>query len=356
VRKVLASFAEMSPPDEPPAKPVERSGGFFLPDAFSNPEHVRYAVKTTTAAMFCYILYSLLDWPGIHTCLITCYIVSLGTTAETVEKLALRILGCMIGAACGIAAIVYLTPQLTSIGALMTVVFLGALVSGWVAAGSPRIAYAGFQIAFAFFLCVIQGSSPAFDMKTARDRVIGILLGNLVVYLVFTNLWPVSVGKRINPAIAAALRYLRVMVAETSQSARRTLASHTQAALGAMERDLSLARFEPPSLRPEDAWIDARSRTAAEIGALCGPLLLSADQDPGFSASTARRLADLADKYDAARDAPPAAEDQVAAGRDPDRDLPRQPFHDAVGRHLRNLEEAAVRQYDEKAEASYVPA
>jgi len=100
-----------------------------LPDAFTNPEHVRYALKTTSAAMFCYVLYSLLDWPGIHTCLITCYIVSLGTTAETVEKLTLRILGCLVGAAAGIAAIVYLIPHVTSIGALMIVVFLGALVS-----------------------------------------------------------------------------------------------------------------------------------------------------------------------------------------------------------------------------------
>ncbi len=87
----------------------------------------------------------------------------------------------------------------------MAVVFLGALAAGYVAAGSPRISYAGFQIAFAFFLCVVQGSSPAFDLTIARDRVIGILIGNVVVYLLFTNLWPVSVGKRIDPAIAALL-------------------------------------------------------------------------------------------------------------------------------------------------------
>ncbi len=133
--------------------------------------------------MFCYVLYSLLDWPGIHTAFITCYIVSLGTTAETVEKLTLRILGGLIGAAAGIGAIVFLCPSLTSIGDLMAVVFLGAFGCGYVAAGSPRISYAGFQIAFAFFLCVIQGAAPAFDMTVARDRVIGLLLGNFVVYV-----------------------------------------------------------------------------------------------------------------------------------------------------------------------------
>src|SRR5262249_4824585 len=157
-----------------------KPAGFFLPDAFTDPKYVRYALKTTAAAMFCYVLYTLLDWPSIHTCFITCYIVSLGTTAETIEKLSLRILGCIVGAAAGIVAIVYVMPSLTSIGALLAVVFLGGLASAWVAAGSPRISYAGFQLAFAFFLCVIQGPSPAFDLSIARDRIIGILLGNVV--------------------------------------------------------------------------------------------------------------------------------------------------------------------------------
>ena len=155
-------------PAPPPPEPPQKSSSFFLPDAFTNPEHIHYALKTTAAAMFCYVLYSLLDWPGIHTCLITCYIVSLGTAAETIEKLTLRILGCLVGAASGIAAIVYLIPYTTSIGDLMALVFVGAFASAWFAVGSPRIAYAGFQIAFALFLCVIQGSGPSFDMENGQ--------------------------------------------------------------------------------------------------------------------------------------------------------------------------------------------
>lgn len=57
--------------------------------------------------MFCYAAYLLLDWPGIHTSFITCYMVSLGTTAETIEKFTLRILGALIGAGSGLAAIVF---------------------------------------------------------------------------------------------------------------------------------------------------------------------------------------------------------------------------------------------------------
>ncbi len=358
VRETLMTFAEAAPDTQPPG-PEKKSGGFFLPDAFANPEHVRYALKTTAAAMFCYVLYLLLDWPGIHTIFITCYIVSLGTTAETVEKLTLRILGCLVGAASGIAAIVYLIPSVTSIGALMIVVFFGALVSAWVAAGSPRIAYAGFQIAFAFFLCVIQGSGPSFDMTTARDRVIGILLGNIVVFVLFTNVWPVSVGKRIDPAIAALLRRFSGLLTEVSKPVRRSQAPEAQEMLSGIERDLNLALYEPPSLRPDDSWIGVRRQAAEDIGALLGPLLLSVDKDFRFSAQIASRLRSLADSLDAAEEAPSSVSAGVAASDEPlkeDHQSAQLPFHDAITRRLDSLVEAFGRESEANRKANYVSA
>ena len=330
IREALIAFAEVAP-DTQPHGPAKKSGGFFLPNAFTNPEHVRYALKTTAAAMFCYVLYSLLDWPKIHTCLITVYIVSLGTTAETVEKLTLRILGCLVGAAAGIAAIVYLIPSITSIGGLMVVVFLASLVSAWVAAGSPRISYAGFQMAFAFFLCVVQGPGPSFDLTTARDRVIGILLGNIVVYVLFANIWPVSVGKRIDPAMAALLRCLGGLVSEASKSIRRFEAAEAQEMLAGIERDLDLARYEPPSIRPIGSWIGVRRRAADEVGALFGPLLLTADKDLRISAQLANRLLKLANNLDAVHEAPTSVTDGVVATTEvqkEDLELAQLPFHE----------------------------
>jgi multidrug resistance protein MdtO len=292
LRASLVNFA-VPPVSAAAPAPAKKRAGFLVPDAFSNPAHVRHALKTTAAAMFCYILYSLLDWPTIHTCLITCYIVSLGTAAETVEKLGLRILGCMIGGAVGIAAIVFLVPDLTSIGTLMITVFLASLAAAWVAAGDARIAYAGFQIAFAFFLCVIQGSGPSFDMVTARDRIIGILLGNVVVYVIFTNLWPVSVVNRIGPEIVALLRKFSTMLTAGSRDAALA-ASEAQAALGALERDLDLATYEPASIHPGLDWLGRRREAAGDMAAMAGVLLLSAVQDPELSRELAKRLDRLA--------------------------------------------------------------
>jgi len=276
VRAILAVFAEpqdepqIEPPPAPAAKPRQ---GFFVEDAFTNPVHVHYALRTTAAAMFCYIVYILLDWPAIHTCMITCYIVSLGTAGETVEKLGLRIAGCLIGAVAGLAAIVYVIPQITSIGALSVVIFLGALASGWVAAGGPRIGYAGLQIGFAFFLSVLQGPAPAFDLTIARDRAIGILFGNLVVYALATNLWPVSVAGRIDPAIAALIKRLGAIAREPLREHRAVLVGEAQEARSAIAQDIELAAYEPARLRPGGTWLADRRDALHEIAALEGPLL-----------------------------------------------------------------------------------
>jgi multidrug resistance protein MdtO len=270
----LERFAE-NPDAEPPAP---KKAGFFLPDAFTNPQHVRYALKATAAAMICYLTYSLLNWPSIHTSLITCYIVSLPTVAESVEKLALRIAGCLIGAALGLFVLIFLIPSYDSITALLVTIFLGSFAAAWVAAGNPRIAYVGFQFAFAFFLCVLQGSGPAFDMVVARDRVIGILFGNLVVYLVFTQVWPVSLKNRIENGVANLLQRLAELKRAPDRSSRRAAAVQLLAARAVIEDDLDVVRYEPPDIRPPAGWLSLRRELLDRTAALQAPLALADEQ------------------------------------------------------------------------------
>jgi multidrug resistance protein MdtO len=332
IEEAIIRFAEAPSSEHQVKESKKEGGGFFVADAFTNPDYIRYALKATAAAMFCYFLYSQLDWPGIHTAFITCYIVSLGTTAETVEKLTLRILGCLVGAAAGYGTMIFLIPHLTSITALMIVVFAGALAAGYVSAGSERISYAGFQMAFAFFLCVIQGPSPAFDLSTARDRVIGILLGNVVAYLLFTNLWPISVAKRIDPAIAALLRRLADLMT-ADKSARRALASQAQSELAEIETDIDLADYEPSTVRPNAQWLAARRKAADEIGALGSPLLLSADKHTASSAQIAKRLEALAERFAAA---------EIPAPLQGPSEWSTSPLFPIIDAGLRRLEEASI--------------
>ncbi|MFM0366243.1 FUSC family protein [Paraburkholderia sediminicola] len=281
-RTETRSQAQAEASTTPP--PAAKRGGFFLPDAFTNPDHVRYALKTTVAAMFCYLLYSQINWPGIHTCFITVYMVSLGTTAETVEKMTLRIAGCLVGALLGIAAIVFITPVLTSVAGLMTLVLVGAWLSAWIAFGSPRMAYAGFQIALVFFMCVLQGAAPGYDLTLARDRTIGILIGNVVVYLVFTRVWPVTVAARIDAGLATLRQQWERLAALPDAVTRRAQAASAMAQCGALEQDIALMHYEPSWVRPEAQWIAERRSALAKLDALEGPMFLLAERRPGDAA------------------------------------------------------------------------
>jgi multidrug resistance protein MdtO len=291
IRDAVVHFAE---PDTRAQAPKAKEGGFLVEDAFTNPEHVQYALKTTAAAVFCYLLYSLLDWPGIHTCFITVYIVAQTTAAESVEKLTLRIIGCLIGAAAGIAAIVFLVPALTSIGGLMIAVFLGAWAGAYVAAEGPRISYAGFQIAFAFFLCIIQGSGPSFDLTIARDRIIGILIGNLVAYCALVYVWPVTISRRVDPALATAFRQLAQAASAKEPRERRLLASQAQGTLREIETDIELAHYEPVSIRSPAEWLSARRQVVENSQSLGTLLLIGADTRELSRVDTAPRLERLA--------------------------------------------------------------
>jgi multidrug resistance protein MdtO len=290
--EALCHFTERPLPELPIVKPAK--AGFLLPDAFTNPDHVYYAIKTTAAAMLCYTAYLLLDWPGIHTCFITCYIVSLGTTAETIEKLTLRLLGALFGAGSGLAAIVFLMPHLTSISSLLVVVFAAGLVSAWVAAGSPRISYVGYQMAFAFFLCVVQGPSPAFDLTTARDRIIGIMFGNVVAYFIFTYIWPVTVTRRIDSGLVSLLRSLVDLMGATSRSRRNTLFTEAADAMGAISRDVELAGYESSGIGPSRFWLTARVRAIHRTRSLMAPLLLLLNEQSSATQTVAHRLELLA--------------------------------------------------------------
>lgn len=290
-RDAVTRFAE---PESPGSVRPTKNEGFLVEDAFTNPEHVQFALKATAAALFCYLLYSLLDWPGIHTCFLTCYIVAQTTVAESVEKLSLRLIGCLIGATVGIAAIVFVLPALTSIGGLMIAVFVGGWAGAYVAGGSPRISYAGFQLAFAFFLSILQGSAPAFDLTIARDRIVGIIIGNLVAYFALAHLWPVSISGRVDRALAAALKQLARVVSATRPGERRVQAAEALGSLRAAESDLELTRYEPRSIRSSPAWLATRQQAIENAQSLSALLLVSTNPGESSRVDTATRLERLA--------------------------------------------------------------
>lgn len=270
---------------------------FFAADALTNPVHQQFALKTTAAALICYLIYTALDWQDIHTAMITCYVAALGTTGETVHKLVLRIIGCLIGALMGVLSIIFIIPHMSDIGQLMALVFGCILVAAWVSCGSERIAYAGVQVGLAFLLTVLQGFGPSTDMGVALDRVLGILLGNLVVYLIFSRLWPVAITDAVHVHISRALKGLTnlAVLSPDARPAALREATTVEAEITKAQEELALIPFEPVQFRPSRKECARLQAILAEMGKLCPVLFLPTEK----SASDVEQLRQLSAGSDA---------------------------------------------------------
>jgi multidrug resistance protein MdtO len=192
--------------------------------------------------MIVYSVYTMLDWPGLLTSIVTVFFVALGSVGETVHKLVLRLSGAIIGGLIAGLSIVFILPHFDDIGQLCALTAVVALFAGWVATSSERLSYAGMQIALAFFMGLLQTYSPATDLTVLRDRVVGILLGNVVMTLVFSGLWPESAITRLRGALADALRGIAALLKSPKNAA--TSRQHTVEALARADNFEALSRFE----------------------------------------------------------------------------------------------------------------
>jgi Fusaric acid resistance protein family len=280
------------PAHRPKPKRSEPDGRrLFVPDAFTNPAHVHFALKVTFAAMFCYIVYEGIDWSGIHTAFITCTFIALESTGATLHKGALRMGGCIIGGALALFTIVFLMPHMVTIASLVVVVAGASAIAGWVAAGSEMVSYAGLQIAFAFFYSLFQGYAPDTDLDNVRDRVVGILFGLIVTGLVFRYIWPERTIDRFRDALRAALRQLArlleiprpdVSIGKTEAKAD-ALISETSTSFEQARRYADLTVFESEELRAADRLTNTKLESilarAEEIFASAKSLVLGDEKE-----------------------------------------------------------------------------
>lgn len=167
---------------------VEAKGqkpGAFVADAFSNPEYIQFAGKTLLAVALCEIFMNAVAWPGIRTCMITCVVTALATLESQNQKQMLRLIGAFLGGVAGLATIVLIVPNLDTIIGLILFTGCFTFAFAWVAVGSPRSSYAGFQMALAFYLMLLPGFTTSIDLTSIRDRFMGILIGIMAMWLVF---------------------------------------------------------------------------------------------------------------------------------------------------------------------------
>jgi len=192
---------------------------FFVPDAFSSPRHVRFAIRGGLAASVCYLTYNLIAWPGISTAVTTCLLTALTTVGASRQKQALRFSGAVVGGAIlGFGTQMFVLPALDSIAAFLVLFLAVTIPAAWIATSGPRLSYFGVQIALAFYLINLQEFRFQTSLAVARDRVVGILIGLLAMWLIFDQLWGASALIEMQRTFVSSVRLLSGLMREPASA------------------------------------------------------------------------------------------------------------------------------------------
>jgi multidrug resistance protein MdtO len=199
------------PPPEDDAPELK----ILVPDALTNPEYLKFALKGCFAASLCYILYNGLAWPGISTAVTTCLLTGLSTIGASRQKQILRFAGAVVGGfIIGMGSQIFILPYIDSIAGFTVLFIVVTLFAAWFMTCSPRLSYFGLQVALAYYLINLQEFAEQTSLAVARDRVVGVLVGLFMMWLVFDQLWGSSAAVEMKKVIISNLRLLAQLARE----------------------------------------------------------------------------------------------------------------------------------------------
>jgi len=192
--------------------------------ALANPEHLQFALRGCLAASVCYIIYNAVAWPGISTAVTTCLLTALSTVGSSRQKQVLRITGAIVGGfLLGMGSQIFILPYIDSIAGFVVLFVAVTALSSWFMTSSPRLSYFGIQVALAFYFVNLSEFKMQTSIAVARDRVVGILLGLFMMWLVFDQLWgapaAVEMRRKFISNIRLLARFAREPLAEDHKTA-----------------------------------------------------------------------------------------------------------------------------------------
>ena len=184
-------------------------------DAFTSLRHAKFALGGCLAASTAYIIYNAIDWPGISTAVPTCLLTALSTIGSSRQKQVLRFTGAAVGGFLfGMGAQIFVLPYVDSIFGFTLLFAFVTAVSAWFMTSSPRLSYFGVQVALAFYLINLQEFAFVNSLSVARDRVVGVLLGLVTMWLVFDQLWGMPAAAAMKKAFVLDFRLMAQVMRE----------------------------------------------------------------------------------------------------------------------------------------------
>jgi multidrug resistance protein MdtO len=193
----------------------------FTADAFVNPEHLRFALKGCFAASACYVIYNAIDWPGMAIpVMLTCFLTAVSTIGTSRQRQVLRFAGFVAGGlVIGMSAQVFILPYIDSIVGFTIFFVVVTALAAWFMTSSPRLSFFGLQLGAVFYVINInQKFARETSLAVARDRVAGVFLGLMMMWLIFDQLWGASASVEMRRAFISNLRLLAQFAREPQRA------------------------------------------------------------------------------------------------------------------------------------------
>jgi multidrug resistance protein MdtO len=218
-----------SPSEEAPRSKL------FVADAFVNPEHVRFALKGCIAVSACYVIYNAIDWPGMAIpVLLTCFLTAVSTIGTSRQRQVLRFAGFVVGGlVIGMSSQMFILPYIDSIVGFTVFFVLVTALAAWFMTSSPRLSFFGLQLGAVFYVINInQKFARETSLSVARDRVAGVFLGLLMMWLIFDQVWSASASVEMRSVFISTLRLLAQFAREPVSADIRSAIQRTSALHG----------------------------------------------------------------------------------------------------------------------------
>jgi multidrug resistance protein MdtO len=200
-------------------------------DAFVNREHLKFALKGCLAVSACYVIYNSIDWPGMSVpVMLSCFLTAVSTIGTSRQRQVLRFAGFVVGGILiGMSSQMFILPYLDSIGGFTVLFVLVTALAAWFMTSSPRLSFFGLQLGAVYFVINMQKFARETSLSVARDRVAGVFLGLLMMWLIFDQLWSAPASVEMRRAFISTLRLLAQFAREPASPDIRSAIQRTSA-------------------------------------------------------------------------------------------------------------------------------
>jgi len=218
----------------------------WLPDWFgyefwaTHADSLQFGIKFSLGALLCALIVQSLGWPGLNTAIPTCLVAAQTSLGADYRLSILRLSGAALGGLCAYFYVLVFQSQFETIAGFALATAPVWALAAWISSGSERIAYLGRQVGFSFAMFVLHDFGPATDLYLPRDRVLGILLGFIVMGVIDYALWPrrsIVLARHHSVAALHTLAKFTTRLPDLSQMFKSTLPLRLSA-----EKDLAVAQ------------------------------------------------------------------------------------------------------------------